>query len=262
MSPANSQKPGGTRLESSLTAKTSIRASGSFGCAPKAAGSVQIQPHRVSCSGVYPCATRRHLPGTMGAMDTGGGEITQLLKAWSAGDSAAQERLIPLVYKELRHLASRYRYKSGGGETLQTTALVNEAYLRLVKIDNVDWRDRAHFFAVSAQVMRRILVDWARSRGAIKRGGPTQWVEELNPDAVPAPDSNRAADLIALDDALTTLAQVDARRARVIELRVFGGLTIEEAAEVLGLSPQSVRRDWKLAKAWLLRELSHEGGGA
>ena len=133
---------------------------------------------------------------------------------------------------------------------------MNEAYLRLVEIHNVDWRDRAHFFAVSAQVMRRILVDSARSHGAIKRGGHAQWVEELNPDAVPAPDSNRAADLIALDDALTTLAQMDARRARVIELRVFGGLTIGEAAEVLGLSPQSVRRDWKLAKAWLLRELS------
>jgi RNA polymerase sigma factor (TIGR02999 family) len=187
------------------------------------------------------------------------GDITVLLKAWSEGNSAAQERLFPLVYKELRRLARRYRRKSGTGDTLQTTALVNEAYLRLVDIHNVDWRDRIHFFAVSAQLMRRILVDWARSRGAIKRGGQTQWANALDPEAVPAPDSCRAAELIALDHALTSLAQLDARRARVIELRVFGGLTVEEASEVLGLSPQSVRRDWSLAKAWLLRELSGEG---
>jgi RNA polymerase sigma factor (TIGR02999 family) len=186
------------------------------------------------------------------------GEITTLLKAWSEGDPAAQERLIPLVYKELHRLAGRYRRKSGAGDTLQTTALVNEAYLRLVDIRNVDWRDRLHFFAVSAQVMRRILVDSARSRGAIKRGGETKWAAELSPDSVPAPDSRRADELIALDDALTSLAQLDPRRARVIELRVFGGLTMDEAAEVIGLSPQSVRRDWKLAKAWLLRELSDE----
>ena len=188
------------------------------------------------------------------------GDITRLLKAWSGGDSAAQEQLIPLVYKELRHLATRYRRKSGAGETLQTTALVNEAYLRLVNIHDVDWRDRVHFFAVSAQVMRRILVDSARSRGATKRGGQAQWVETLNPDAVPAPDSDRAAELIALDDALTVLAQLDPRRARVVDLRVFGGLTIEETGEVLSLSSQSVRRDWKLAKAWLLRELSCDMG--
>ena len=186
------------------------------------------------------------------------GDVTLLLKAWSEGDAAAQERLFPLGYKELRHLARRYRRKFGTGDTLQTTALVNEAYLRLVNIHNVDWRDRVHFFAVSAQVMRRILVDWARSRGAIKRGGQPQWVDALNPDAIPAPNSCRAAELIALDHALTSLAHLDARRARVIELRVFGGLTVEEAAGVLGLSPQSVKRDWSLAKAWLLRELSSE----
>ena len=133
---------------------------------------------------------------------------------------------------------------------------MNEAYLRLVDINNVDWRDRVHFFAVSAQCMRRILVDWARSRGAVKRGGPARYVDTLNPDTIPSPDSCRAEELIALDHALTSLAQLDARRARVIELRVFGGLTVEEAAEVLGLSPQSVRRDWSLAKAWLMRELS------
>lgn len=195
-------------------------------------------------------------PGTM----TETGEITKLLKAWADGDSAAQERLIPLVYKELRYLARRYRYKSGSGETLQTTALVHEAYIRLVRIHDLDWRDRVHFFAVSAQLMRRILVDSARAHGAIKRGGHAGRTTELNPDAVPAPDSVRAVELIELDDALTSLSQLDPRRARVIELRVFGGLTIEEVAEALGLSAQSVRRDWKLAKAWLLREMSRSGG--
>ena len=184
-------------------------------------------------------------------------EITALLKAWSGGDTTAQERLIPLVYKELRHLAKRYRRRSGAGDTLQTTALVNEAYLRLAGIHNVDWRDRIHFFAVSAQVIRRILVDATRARGAIKRGGEAQWIESLDPDKVAG--SYRADDLIALDGALTRLAELDPRRARVVELRVFGGLTMEETAEILDLSPQSVRRDWKLAKAWLLRELSGEG---
>ena len=184
-------------------------------------------------------------------------DITALLKAWSSGDPAAQERLIPLVYKELHRLASRYRHKSGAGDTLQTTALVNEAYVRLVGIHNINWRDRVHFFAVSAQVMRRILVDAARAHGAAKRGGEAATMVALDPDRVP--DSGRAAEVIALDDALTTLARMDPRRARVVELRVFGGLTMEEAAEVLELSPQSVRRDWKLAKAWLLRELSHDG---
>jgi len=192
--------------------------------------------------------------GSMGS--AGGGDITRLLKAWTGGDTTAQERLIPLVYNELRQLARHYRHKSGSRQTLQTTALVHEAYMRLVDIQGVAWRDRVHFFAVSAQLMRRILVDSARARGAIKRGGRAGWVEELNADEVPAPDSVRAAELIELDDALTALSQLDPRRAQVIELRVFGGLTIEESAEVLGLSPQSVRRDWKLAKAWLLREMT------
>ncbi len=187
------------------------------------------------------------------------GNITALLKAWSSGDATAQVLLIPLVYKELHRIARRYHHKSGAGETLQTTALVHEAYLRLVEIDNVDWHDRAHFFAVSAQVMRRILVDSARARDAIKRGGPVVTSLALDPDDLAAPNSELSAELTALDDALTNLAQIDGRRARVVELRVFGGLTMEEAAEVLGLSPQSVRRDWKLAKAWLLRELSRGG---
>lgn len=187
-------------------------------------------------------------------------DITRLLKAWTSGDAAAHERLIPLVYNELRQLARHYRNKSASSQTLQTTALVHEAYMRLVDIRDVEWRDRVHFFAVSAQLMRRILVDSARARGAIKRGGNAR-VEDLNPDEVPAPDSVRAAELIELDDVLNRLSRLDPRRARVVELRVFGGLTMEEAAEVLGLSEQSVRRDWKLAKAWLLREMSGGGSG-
>ena len=184
------------------------------------------------------------------------GDITRLLKAWAHGDSAAQERLIPLVYQELRQLARRYRNRSAAGDTLQTTALVHEAYMRLVNIRDVDWRDRIHFFAVSAQLMRRILVDSARARGTIKRGAGAASVQDRSPDDVPAPNSFRATELIELDDALTTLSKLDPRRARVVELRVFGGLTMEEAGEVLGMSAESVRRDWKLAKAWLLREMS------
>ena len=186
------------------------------------------------------------------------GEITQLLKAWADGNSEAQERLIPLVYHELRRLARRYRNRPGSGETLQTTALVHEAYVRLVDIHHRDWHDRVHFFAVSAQLMRRIMVDSARARGAIKRGGgQPALADPRSPDDFPAPESLRATELVELDDALTTLSQLDPRRSRVVELRVFGGLTMEETAEVLRLSPQSVRRDWKLAKAWLLREMSH-----
>jgi RNA polymerase sigma factor (TIGR02999 family) len=184
------------------------------------------------------------------------GKVTALLKAWVNGDSGAREQLIPLVYNELHHLARYYRRKASAGGTLQTTALVHEAYLRLVGIDDVDWCDRGHFFAVSAQLMRRILVDAARANGAAKRGGSHRLVECLELDGIPAPDSHRAGELIALDDALTSLMQLDPRRARVVELRVFGGLTVGETAEALELSPQSVMRDWKLAKAWLLRELT------
>jgi RNA polymerase sigma factor (TIGR02999 family) len=186
--------------------------------------------------------------------------ITGLLKAWVAGDSAARERLVPLVYDELHKLAHRYRRKAGAGDTLQTTAIVHEAYLRLVDMDNVDWHDRAHFFAVSAQLMRRILVDAARARHALKRGGMAGPLEILNMDEIPATDSARGADVVALDDALTALAELDPRRARIVELRVFGGLSVGETAEVVGRSPQSVMRDWRLAKAWLLRELSAQKG--
>jgi RNA polymerase sigma factor (TIGR02999 family) len=184
------------------------------------------------------------------------GRVTALLKAWVSGDENAQTELIPLVYNELRRLARYYRRKGGGGDTIQTTALVHEAYLRLLKIDNVDWNDRAHFFAVAAQLMRRILVDMARAGAAAKRGGRDRRVADIALDEIPVPGSNRAAELLAVDEALSRLTELDPRRARVVELRVFGGLTHEEIAEILRISQQSVMRDWRLAKAWMLRELN------
>jgi RNA polymerase sigma factor (TIGR02999 family) len=185
-----------------------------------------------------------------------------LLKAWSAGDSAAQEQLMPLVYDELRRVARAYRRRAGAGDTLRTTALVHEAYVRLVDIPNVDWNDRVHFFALSAKLMRRILVDAARAQGAAKRGGPVGVLHHPNLDEIPAPDSKRASILIALDEALSRLTELDPRRARIVELRVFGGLSVEETTQALGLSPRSVIRDWNVAKAWLLRELSGENPSA
>lgn len=184
------------------------------------------------------------------------GKITALLKAWVGGNDTAREQLIPIVYSELRRLARYYRRKAGAGATLQTTALVHEAYLRLVDIEDVDWHDRVHFFAVSAQLMRRILVDSARARAAAKRGGRYDIVDCIELDALPATGSKRAREIIALDDALTALSKLDPRRGQIIELRVFCGMTVEETASLLDLSRQSVIRDWKLAKAWLLRELS------
>jgi RNA polymerase sigma factor (TIGR02999 family) len=182
-------------------------------------------------------------------------EITKLLKAWGGGDVAALERLMPAVYLELRRRARGYMRKQPSGNTLQTTALVNEAYLHLVKAAGVNWQDRAHFFAVSAQMMRRILVDAARARGSSKRGGPAP---RLNLNDVPEVGSSRAKEMVALDDALSTLAEIDPRKAKVIELRFFGGLSVEETAEVLKLSPQSVMRDWRLAKAWLQCQMERE----
>ncbi|MGE5109955.1 MAG: sigma-70 family RNA polymerase sigma factor [Acidobacteriaceae bacterium] len=180
-------------------------------------------------------------------------EVTQLLQAWSVGDKQALGRLIPLVHKELHRLARRYMAGESPGHTLQTTALVNEAYLRLVDVKKVSWQNRAHFFGVSAQLMRQILVDLARSRHSLKRGGdtPTLSLEEA---LIVSPE--RGADVVALDDTLKVLASIDPRRSRVVELRFFGGLSVEEAAEVLKVSPETVMHDWKLAKAWLLRELS------
>jgi RNA polymerase sigma-70 factor (ECF subfamily) len=179
-------------------------------------------------------------------------EITGLLLAWNGGDPAALDRLMPLVYEELRRLARSYMRRQRPDHTLQTTALVNEAYLRLIDSSRVSWQNRAHFFAVSAMVMRRVLVDLARARRSEKRGGEAIVVsidEAL--DAVP----DRAAEIVALDEALNTLAGLSPRQARVVELRYFGGLTEEEVAEVLQTSERTVRRDWTLARAWLKREL-------
>ena len=168
-------------------------------------------------------------------------------------------RLAPLVYAELKSLARRYLRHENPGNTLQTTGLVHEAYLRLVEAKSVDWQDRAHFFAISAQMMRRILVDAARARASAKRGGGARRIDHstaLNLDQLPDPGLERGAELIALDDALNVLEQLNPRHARVVELRFFAGLSVEETASVLNVSPQSVIRDWKLAKAWLRRELT------
>jgi RNA polymerase sigma factor (TIGR02999 family) len=180
-------------------------------------------------------------------------DVTRLLRAWGAGDQQAFHHLAPLVYDELRRMARRYMRKENQGNSFQATALVNEAYLRLVHLDEVGWQDRAHFFAISAQMMRRILVDAARARGAGKRGGGAQRLD-LNDsiDGVPMRDSR----LVDLDEALHLLARVDPRKAKVVEMRFFGGFGVEETAEVLGISPQSVMRDWKLARAWLIKTLA------
>ncbi|MBI1766088.1 MAG: sigma-70 family RNA polymerase sigma factor [Acidobacteria bacterium] len=180
-------------------------------------------------------------------------QITQLLLAWGAGDEAALAQLMPLVYAELRQVAARHLRRQRPGHTLQTTALVNEAYLRLIDSSQVRWQNRAHFFAVSAQLMRRILVDFARSRQNLKRGGGAQQVS-LDEALAVAPE--RGADLLALDDALTRLAALNPRQAQVVELRYFGGLSEEESAEALKVSLRTVQRDWKLARLWLYRELN------
>lgn len=180
-------------------------------------------------------------------------EVTSLLKAWSSGDEQALEKLTPLVYRQLHQIARRYMAGERSGHTLQTTALVNEVYLRLVDCGRVNWQDRAHFFAMSAQLMRRILIDFARSRDYLKRGGATPRISlEEAPSVCDEPDVN----LVALDDALKALSAVDERKSKVVELKFFGGLNVEETAEVLRVSSDTVMRDWKLAKIWLLRELS------
>ncbi|MFI5178220.1 MAG: sigma-70 family RNA polymerase sigma factor [Vicinamibacterales bacterium] len=180
--------------------------------------------------------------------------VTDLLVAWGGGDESALERLMPLVQEELHRLARREMRGERPGHTLQTTALVNEAYMRLIDARRVRWQDRAHFFALSARIMRRILVDHARSRNFIKRGGGTRHVS-LDEALIVSQD--RGADLVALDDALQALAALDARKSQVVEMRFFGGLSVEETAEALRVSPETVMRDWHLAKVWLLRELGH-----
>ena len=180
-------------------------------------------------------------------------EVTQLLVAWSNGDSAARDALIPLVHDELRRLAHRYMGRERSDHTLQTSALVNEAYLRLIDQRDMKWQNRAQFFGIAAQMMRRILVDYARKRGFAKRGGGLHAVP-LDEVMIVSPE--RAAEVVELDDALKCLAEFDQRKCQIIELRFFGGLSIEETAEVLGVSPGTVMRDWTLAKAWLRREMT------
>ena len=180
-------------------------------------------------------------------------EVTRLLKAWSTGDEEALAKLTPLVYRQLREIARRYMAGERDGHILQTTALVHEAYVRLVDCGRVNWQDRAHFFAVSAQLMRRILIDFARSRDYLKRGGAAPHISLEEASSVcDEPDVN----LVTLDDALKALAAIDERKSKVVELKFFGGLNVEETAEVLRVSSDTVMRDWKLAKMWLLRELS------
>ena len=177
--------------------------------------------------------------------------VTQLLRAWSAGDSQALDELTPLVYRELHRRAHWHMSRERAGHTLQATALVNEIYVRMVDLRSVSWRDRAHFFAVASRLIRRVLIDAARAKGTLKRGADAAHVV-LDEAMV---STEQGTDLVALDDALGVLAELDARKSRVVELRFFGGLGIEETAEVLNVSPETVKRDWKLAKAWLRREL-------
>lgn len=180
-------------------------------------------------------------------------ETTRLLREWAKGDRAALAQLTPRVYRELRRIAGHLMRNERAGRTVQTTALVHEAYLKLIEVDNVDWQHRAHFFAISAQIMRHILLDAARKRGTAKRGGD---LPRVNLDEIPDPSWGRAAELLAIDAALTALAKIDSRKAQVIEMRFFGGLTVEETAAVLKVSCDTVLRDWRLARAWLLAELS------
>jgi RNA polymerase sigma factor (TIGR02999 family) len=190
---------------------------------------------------------------------SGRSEISVLLSAWKSGNLSALDRLTPLIYSELRQMARRHMRKERPGNTLQTTALVHEAYLRLVDAKGLDWKDRTHFFALSAQIMRRILVDAARARVAAKRGGGVAALDRsgsIDLEEIAGGISQKSIEVLTLDKALDDLARVDARKARVIELRFFGGLSVEETAEVLEISPQSVMRDWKLARAWLVRELA------
>jgi RNA polymerase sigma factor (TIGR02999 family) len=183
-------------------------------------------------------------------------EVTELLQAWSAGDREALERLTPIVHAELHRIAKRYMGRERAGHTLQTTALVNEAYVRLIDWKNVRWQNRAHFFGVSAQLMRRILVDFARRRPHLKNVE----IKHVAIDEAFVLPAERDADLVALDEALTALALIDGRKARIVELRFFGGLSFEEVAEVMNLSKITIVRDWNKAKVWLFRELGVKAG--
>ena len=182
-------------------------------------------------------------------------EVTQLLRAWREGDQTAQEKLLPLVYDELRRMAGYYLRGERPGHTLQTGALVHEAYLLLAGQDQIDWQNRAHFFGMAAQAMRHVLVDYARARNYQKRGGKLQHIALSDAGELA---HERAAEMVALDEALQSLAKFDQRKSHIIELRYFGGLTVEETAEVLGISSATVVRDWTAAKVWLLHEMSEQ----
>ena len=183
-------------------------------------------------------------------------ELTQLLVAWGNGDEGARDRLMSVVHQELHRLAHHYMRRESPGHTLQTSDLVNEAFLRLVDQRDVQWRNRAHFFGIAAQIMRRILVDYARSRHYVKRGGGTT---EIPLDDALVISNERNAEVVALDEALERLSDFDKRKSQIVELRCFGGLSVDETAEVLGVSPGTIIRDWTLAKAWLRREMSNAG---
>ena len=182
-------------------------------------------------------------------------EVTQLLIEWQRGDTAALDKLTPLVYDEVRRIAHRYVQRERNGHTLQTTELVNEAYARLLDTQKIDWQNRAHFFGVTAQIMRRILIDHARRRGYAKHGGDARHVSLEN---APVMTAQRATELILLDEALIELAKIDPRKSQVVELRYFGGLSLEETADVLRISLMTVRRDWRAAKAWLYKAVNGE----
>lgn len=182
-------------------------------------------------------------------------EITKLLRAWSEGDQSALDRLAPLVFAELHRLARGYMRGERAGHTLQSTALINEAWMRLIDWKNVEWQNRAHFFGVAAQMMRRILVDFARARRAKRRGGSAA---QVSLDEVAFVSADRGAELIALDQALEKLAEFDVRKSQIVEMRFFGGLSVAETAEVMKLSPRTVKREWGLARAWLYRELGRK----
>jgi RNA polymerase sigma factor (TIGR02999 family) len=183
-------------------------------------------------------------------------EISQLLRSWNDGNRNALDDLLPLVYDELRRQAHRYLRRERQGHTLQTTALIHEAYLNLIKQNRINFQNREHFFAISANLMRRILVNYANARHRLKRGGVDEDIE-LN-DSILIATQSKDLDLLALDDALRRLAEMDEQQARIVELRYFGGLTIEETSEVMGIAPATIKRDWKLTKAWLYRELGGE----
>ena len=196
--------------------------------------------------------------GSQRLSNTLGSEITEILRAWRAGDEHALGQLTPQIYRELRRAARQCMRKERDGHTLQTTALVNELYLRLPDLQDIDWQGRAHFYAICARQMRRILIDMARSRRSHKRGSGSFMVSLEEAPEVPA-DSRQ--DVLAIDEALNKLAKVDLRKSQVVELRFFGGLSVEETATLLKVSPETVARDWRLAKAWLLREVSGKTAG-